>query len=219
MNIVITGAARGIGLSMVRHYLSQGATVYATCRTASDALIASQAVVIENIDVTQEAAVASIKAALGANKIDLLINNAGFLANDNKDNLDYALLDQQWHVNAVAPLRVSLGLLECLADNAKIALVSSIMASMTKNDMGGSYGYRMSKAALNAAGKSLAIDLKEQGIAVGLLHPGWVTTEMTGMTGTIGPDEVAVQLADRIAGFTLENSGTFWHAEGEVLPW
>lgn len=219
MNIVITGAARGIGLSMVRHYLSQGATVYATCRSASDALKASQAVVIENIDVTEETAIAKIKAALGANKIDLLINNAGFLANDNKDKLDYALLDQQWRVNAVAPLRVSLGLLECLADNAKIALVSSIMASMTKNDMGGSYGYRMSKAALNAAGKSLAIDLKEKGITVGLLHPGWVTTEMTGMTGTIGPDKVAVQLAERIADFTLENSGTFWHAEGEILPW
>lgn len=219
MNILITGAARGIGLSLVKHYLAKGHTVWAACRNASDELKATTAKVVENIDVTQADSIEQLKAGLAGNRIDVLINNAGFLANDDWQNIDYALLDQQWQVNAVAPLRVSLGLLSVLAKNAKIALVSSIMASMTKNDMGGSYGYRMSKAALNAAGKSLALDLKEQGISVGLLHPGWVTTEMTGMTGNIGPDEVAVQLAERIAGFNLENTGTFWHAEGGVLPW
>lgn len=219
MNILITGAARGIGLALCQLYHSQGHQVWATCRTASEELLAAGVNVIENIDVCAEDATAKIKQALAGNQLDVLVNNAGYLANDSVEAIDYAELDKQWQVNAVAPLRISLGLLGSLKPQAKIAFISSIMASMSNNDMGGSYGYRMSKAALNAAGKSLAVDLKEQGISVGLLHPGWVTTALTGMTGHIGPDEVALQLAERIEQISLENSGTFWHAEGEVLPW
>ena len=93
------------------------------------------------------------------------------------------------------------------------------MGSIADNDSGGSYGYRMSKAALNSAGVSLAKDLHPHGIAVAILHPGYVRTEMTGNSGLIDVDESVTGLLKRIDELSLENSGTFWHTNGEVLPW
>ena len=93
------------------------------------------------------------------------------------------------------------------------------MGSIDDNDSGGSYAYRMSKSAVNAAGKSLSIDLKPKGIAVAILHPGWVRTDMTGHGGLIDPDESAAGLIQRMEELTLETSGTFWHTNGEKLPW
>ena len=93
------------------------------------------------------------------------------------------------------------------------------MGSIADNDSGGSYGYRMSKAALNAAGASLAIDLRPRGISVAILHPGYVRTEMTGNAGLIDADESVSGLLKRIDELTPDNSGSFWHSNGDVLPW
>ena len=93
------------------------------------------------------------------------------------------------------------------------------MGSIDDNTSGSHYGYRMSKTALNSAGKSLSIDLKDKGIAVGIIHPGWIQTEMTGHTGNDTPDTAAKQIIDRINELSLENTGTFWHANGSLLPW
>jgi NAD(P)-dependent dehydrogenase (short-subunit alcohol dehydrogenase family) len=93
------------------------------------------------------------------------------------------------------------------------------MGSIADNDSGGSYGYRMSKAALNAAGKSLSVDLKEEGHPVFLLHPGYVKTDMTNHTGYIDTNESAEGLYQVMKNKTLADTGTFWHTNGEPLPW
>jgi NAD(P)-dependent dehydrogenase (short-subunit alcohol dehydrogenase family) len=93
------------------------------------------------------------------------------------------------------------------------------MGSIADNSSGGRYGYRASKAAFNAFGRSLAIDLKGRGIAVAQLHPGFVKTRMVNFGGLITPQESAAGLAERIEALNLENSGSFWHCNGEELPW
>jgi NAD(P)-dependent dehydrogenase (short-subunit alcohol dehydrogenase family) len=110
-------------------------------------------------------------------------------------------------------------LLPCLERGAKVALITSRMGSIADNGSGGAYGYRMSKAALNAAGMSLARDLASRGIAVVLLHPGYVKTEMTGGSGNVSAEKSASQLIGRIEALDLAHSGSFWHANGETLPW
>ena len=99
-----------------------------------------------------------------------------------------------------------------------MALSLAVWVSIEDNTSGGSYGYRMSKVAVSMAGKSLAVDLKPQGIAVGILHPGLVSTDMTGNQG-IPASEAAAGLLKRIEELNLENTGSFWHAKGEILPW
>ncbi len=94
------------------------------------------------------------------------------------------------------------------------------MGSIEDNSSGGSYGYRMSKVALCMAGKSLSVDLKPSGIPVAILHPGLVSTRMTGFTSKgINPKESVKGLIQRIDELTIDNTGTFWHANGEILPW
>jgi NAD(P)-dependent dehydrogenase (short-subunit alcohol dehydrogenase family) len=116
-------------------------------------------------------------------------------------------------------LLITQALLGNLDEGSKVGIITSRMGSIADNDSGGSYGYRMSKAAVNAAGKSLAIDLKPRGIAVGILHPGWVRTDMTGRNGLIDANESAKGLLARMDELNLDNTGTFWHANGELLPW
>ena len=135
-------------------------------------------------------------------------------------DFDPESLRRQFEVNAIGPLRVTHALMDHLLPGAKVILMTSRMGSIDDNSSGGSYGYRMSKVALCMAGKSLAIDLKSQGIAVALLHPGLVRTRMTGFTAQgVTPEESVDGLLARIDNLNLENSGTFWHANGEILPW
>ena len=159
-------------------------------------------------------------AAVGKRSIDLLINNAGILlwAKDFPE-LDVAGIRKQFEVNALAPLRITAALRDRLGKGSKIALVTSRMGSIDDNSSGGGYGYRMSKAALNMAGKSLAVDLAGAGVAVAILHPGMVRTEMIGGRGQVEPSDAARGLLARIDELTLETSGGFWHANGERLPW
>ena len=122
-------------------------------------------------------------------------------------------------VNAFAPILLTQDLQAHLAGPCKLAFITSRMGSVADNGSGGYYGYRMSKAALNAGAKSLAIDLAPQGAAVAILHPGFVRTRMTGGNGQLEPAESARMLIARIDALDAANSGTFWHANGDVLPW
>ena len=153
-------------------------------------------------------------------QVDVLIQNAGIAEFNSLDNLDPQSIVNQFEVNALSPLCFVKTMLTHLSKSAKIALISSRMGSIEDNSSGGSYGYRMSKVALCMAGKSLSVDLKPRGIAVAILHPGLVSTRMTGFTSNgIQPEESVKGLIQRIDELTLENTGTFWHQNGEILPW
>lgn len=218
-NVLITGANRGIGLQLAKQYAEQGAHVFAACRKASAELVDSKVTVISGIDVTDADAAAKLSNELDGTKIDILVNNAGILTRENLENAPTADIQQQFNVNALAPLQLTLRLRSQLNENAKVIMITSRMGSMSDNGSGGYYGYRMSKAALNAAGVALACDLRSSGIAVALLHPGYVQTDMVNNTGDITATEAASRLRQRIAELNLQNSGTFWHSNGEVLPW
>ena len=193
-NIVITGANRGIGLSFCKYYHSLGYHVFAVCRTKSEELGACANHIISGIDIASSSNCQKLIHALSGSRIDLLINNAGLLLDNRLGSIQYDTIEMQFQVNALGALRITEGLIPNLRTNAKVALISSRMGSIDDNSSGGRYGYRMSKAALNAAGKSLAIDLKPKKIAVGIYHPGLVSTDMIGGIGDISSDEAARQI-------------------------
>ena len=216
---LVTGANRGIGLALCRRLKERGREVVAVCRTPSPALEALGVRVEAGVDVTSDEAVAALARRLEGVELDELICNAGILREDGLDDRAYGDIRAQLEVNAIAPLRVVAALHHRLRRGGKIALITSRMGSMGDNGSGGYYGYRMSKAALNAAGMSMARDLASAGIAVAILHPGFVRTDMTGATGNVDPADAAKQLVDRLEALTPETTGTFWHANGQVLPW
>jgi len=226
-NVVITGANRGIGLELAKHYRQLDYTVIGLCRESSEELDEIADMVISDIDVRSEESIEMVAEVLAqtlinsdsGQKIDVLINNAGVFMNETLDEMDFDNFQDQLEINAVAPLRVTHTFQSMLWEGSKVALITSRMGSVADNGSGGYYGYRASKAALNAIGKSLAIDLKPKGIAVALLHPGYVQTRMVGFNGDISPEQAATQLAQRIEELTLESSGSFWHSNGELLPW
>ncbi|AMQ89419.1 SDR family oxidoreductase [Marinobacter sp. LQ44] len=217
--VVITGANRGIGLELARHYAREGCEVIGVCRQSSDELAKVANQVIDGVDVTTDAGIDALKTGLAGKSISLLINNAGLLQDEQLGSIDFDSIRTQMEINAYAPLRVTEALVPQIREGGKIANITSRMGSIADNDSGGRYGYRASKAALNAFGKSLAVDLKPRGIAVAQLHPGYVKTRMVNFGGLITPEESAKGLAERIANLNLENSGSFWHSNGEELPW
>ncbi len=216
---LITGANRGIGLELARQLKARGDEVVAACRTASPALKALGVRVEEGVDVTRPETLEALAGRLEGATLDLLIANAGILELTSLDDLDFDSVRRQFEVNAMGPLRTVVALRAALGEGSKIGIVTSRMGSVSDNDSGGGYGYRMSKTAVNMAGKSLAIDLRPDGIAVALLHPGWVRTEMTGNNGLIDAEDSAAGLLARLDALTLESSGSFWHQNGERLPW
>ncbi len=218
MNIVITGANRGIGLELTRRYAKDN-HVYALCRQSSTELN-----LLPNVTVIDECDVSSTDSIIRATSlcpptIDILINNAGILRRVSLESLNEDLIYKQFDINAVGPLRVTNAFLNSLKKDSKIILITSRMGSIDDNSSGSHYGYRMSKAALNMAGKSMAIDLNSQGICVGIIHPGWVKTDMTGQTGHYSVDVAAEQIISRIDELNMSNSGSFWHSDGSELPW
>lgn len=219
MNVVITGGNRGIGLALTKQYKAMGATVYATCRNSCDELNSAGVNVIKSVDVSKPEELGEKLASLKDVKIDLLINNAGVLGRESIDDWDPNTIDYQFRVNAMGPLLVTQTLLPNLVEGSKVALISSRMGSMADNGSGGYYGYRMSKAALNAVGVSLTRDLGIKGIAVGIFHPGFVQTEMVNGAGDIDADTCASRLCKRIEELNVDNSGRFIHSNGDVLPW
>lgn len=219
---LVTGASRGIGLEFCRQLKARGDNVVAVCRSPSEALANLGVEVMHGIDVTDPETVANLAERLQGRNIDVLINNAGVLRRDRLGALGDESTDDmllQFRTNSLGPLLVTEALLANLGEGAKIGIVTSRMGSVADNTSGGYYGYRMSKAAVNIAGVSLARDLADRRIAVALLHPGYVRTDMTGHEGFCDVDEAVTGMLARLDALTPETSGGFWHANGEVLAW
>ncbi|QIR14638.1 SDR family oxidoreductase [Shewanella aestuarii] len=218
-NIVITGANRGIGLALAKAFSRQGDTVYALCRQSSAELAEMNGKVITGIDVTEQSGIDAMTMALNNINIDVLVCNAGILRDENLAKFNLDTLRAQYEVNALAPLRVVHALQAQLNEGSKVAMITSRMGSIADNGSGGRYGYRMSKAALNAASMSLSIDLAPRNIAVGIYHPGYVQTEMVNYGGDISSTECASRLLQLIDDLDMSQTGVFRHSNGQVLPW
>lgn len=219
-HVLVIGANRGIGLALCRQLAARGDQVIATTRRPSSNLSGVPGIEIhEGVDVTVPESVEALREHIGDDALDVLIVVAGILKRVALDAFDPDVIREQFEVNALGTLATTVTLLPCLKDGAKIGLLTSRMGSIADNTSGGSYGYRMSKAALNMAGRSLAVDLGPRGIAVAILHPGWVKTDMTGGSGLIDAETSAAGLIERLDELNTETSGTFWHQNGEVLPW
>lgn len=217
---LVTGANRGIGLEYCRQLKARGDDVVAVCRQASDELEGLGVRVEAGLELSDSQAIDDLEQRLDGLPLDGVILNAGILQSMGLMDLDPDGIRRQFEVNALAPLLLARALVDQMPSGAKLVLMTSRMGSIDDNCSGGSYGYRMSKVALNMAGKSLAIDLEPRGIAVAILHPGLVRTRMIRFNPSGIPPEQSVKgLLARIDGLTLATSGSFWHANGELLPW
>lgn len=222
--IVITGANRGIGLAMATICHNNGDTVYALCRQSSPQLESLGVTIIDQIDIATDSGIDHAKTALSNINIDLLINNAGILRDESLQDFNQETIIEQFNVNALAPLALTQALLTNFSAGSKIAFITSRMGSITDNGSGGRYGYRMSKAALNIGAMSIAKDLVQAQIAVGIYHPGYVQTDMVNAVGEtsngdISTDVAAKRLLNLMSNLSMAESGVFKHSNGEVLPW
>lgn len=224
-SIVITGTNRGIGLSLARFYKDDGWRVYACCRHESPELKAleDERFSIHRLDLSYDDQINQFARTMQNTPIDVLFNNAGVYGPSNNQigSLNMQGLSDTVCINALGPLLLSQALLPNLkaGDQKIIASLTSLMGSIGDNNSGGHYPYRMSKAALNAGMKSLAIDLGSQGIKVLILHPGWVRTDMGGVNGELSADESALHLLQLITNATSRDSGCFLDVYGNSLPW
>ena len=222
MKAVIIGANRGIGLGLVKQYIKNGWEVWAVCRSQSEELEALRSKtglrILSGIDVSKEQDRQQLRAAL-PERIDQLIHNAGILRRDSLMMVDETAIVEQFMINALSPLQTIQQVYTKMNKNGKIGIMTSRMGSIADNTSGGMYGYRMSKAAVNMAGKSLAEDLRGAKIGVYLLHPGFVQTDMTGGNGYITVQQSASGLYERMQELRLEQTGTFWHTDGTQLTW
>ena len=232
LNIAVVGANRGIGLELTRQLSESGNKVYAFCRTTSEDLSNLKNVtVVDDFEVTDftkmstqlktlDFSFGDYETAESENSnLDVLIHVSGIYRSDSIDELNEDELVEQFKVNALAPILSVKAFLPYLKEQSKVGLITSRMGSIEDNTSGGMYGYRMSKAALNMAGKSLSEDLKDNDITVLLLHPGYVKTDMTSNQGDITAKQSALGLIKVLEEKTLDDSGTFWHMNGEPLPW
>ena len=218
---LVVGANRGIGLDICRQLHERGDQVIAACRTPGadlEGLGGTDFTVISGVDVADPRSVGELATQLKDTPVDLLLHNAGMLTNETLDDLNFENMLKQYQVNTLGPLRVVHALLGNLKAGSKIGIVSSRVGSLADNTSGGNYGYRVSKAAVNMVGVNLAHDLRAREIPVVLLHPGLVATEMTGGRGIEAAD-AARGLIQRMQQLSLDDSGSFWHAEGYRLPW
>ncbi|PJZ70155.1 short-chain dehydrogenase [Leptospira perolatii] len=217
-HILITGANRGIGFELSKQLFQKGYDVLAACRKSSEPLKRTSIPIFEGLDLTDPRGFESLSNRISGKPLDLLINNAGILLPDNLETIDFEEVETQFLVNALGPIRLTRHLLPKMKDGSKIVFITSRMGSIGDNSSGGYYGYRMSKAALNAGAVSLARDLAQRHISIAILHPGMVATEMTGRQG-IPVSEAASGLIRQIETWDLSKSGQFYHQNGEHLPW
>ena len=220
LNYLVTGSNRGIGLEFCKQLKGKGINVIATCRKTSVELNKLGVNVIEGVDITSEKSIANLKKLLYGKNIDCLVNNAGIADYNSLNEFDLSSIKRQFEVNALSPLSFTRELLGFLNKGSRIAFITSRMGSIEDNTSGGSYGYRMSKVALSMAAKSLSIDLLKKEIYVAILHPGLVSTRMTGFTKNgISTLESVSGLLEIINSLDKNNTGTFWHSNGQILPW
>ena len=229
--ILITGASRGLGLEFAAQYARAGWRVHATCRdpAAADALNAVAAgapatVALHRLDVTDHGQVLALAEALGGEPIDVLLNNAGVYVDHDRafGNVDYAGWEETLRVNTLGPMRLIEAFVDRVAASARklIVCISSQMGSIGDTVGGsGSYAYRSSKAALNAVVKGLAGDLRDRGVTVVAVHPGWVATDMGGAGAPLGPAESVRAMRAMIERLAPAASGTFLKYDGSEIPW
>ncbi|GAB6139366.1 SDR family oxidoreductase [Methylosoma difficile] len=228
--VLITGANRGLGLEFCRQYAQAGWQVLAACRQPQKAhdlqrlAGLSPNLQLHALDVSDLAQIDALAEQLSGQTLDLLINNAGVYGDNNSNGfgqMDYAAWASVLEINCQAPVKMAEAFLPQLqkSQQALIANVSSLMGSISDNTSGGSIMYRSSKAALNAAMKSLAIELGKQNIGVITLHPGWVKTDMGGPNALIEAEASVAGMRTVLADFYLAQSGSFVKYDGTQLPW
>jgi len=232
--VLITGANRGIGLEFARQYLAEGWHVLAACRDprrADDLRGVPQGagrLDILKLDLSETSSFDSFAAEARslAQKLDLLVNNAGILPeHGDSDGLAPESLTDAFRVNTVGPVfltRSLVPLLELAAPGALVVNISSTMGSIhSKEGEGphGDYAYSISKTALNMATRLLANDLREKGIAVVAQCPGWVRTSMGGESATLSPAEAVTALRKTFAAVRIEDSGRFQDRHGRLIDY
>lgn len=229
-SVLVTGANRGLGLEFCRQYAAAGWRVFAACRAPANAAgllaLAGQyaGISIHTLDVADFAQADALAAELAGEGIDLLLNNAGVFGDTGGrgfGNLDYAAWEHTLRINVMAPMKLAEAFVPHLqrGQGRLIATVSSLMGSLADNTSGGSILYRSSKAGVNAAMKSLAIDLQPRGIGVLILHPGWVKTDMGGPNALIEVEESIAGMRRVLDEFTPQQSGGFVRYDGQTAPW
>ncbi|BEV00964.1 SDR family oxidoreductase [Novosphingobium olei] len=224
--VAITGAARGIGLEIARQHVEAGDNVIALARSASDQLndlaaASNGKLTIHAMDVAEDASVKAAAAASGSDPIDVLYNVAGVTGPSSEKELetaDWQAWNDTFNVMVQGPLRVLQAFLPRMDKGAKVINITSQLGASTW-PYGGFYAYAASKAALNRLMRSVAIDLKDRGVIVGLVHPGWVQTDMGGAGADITPAESAAGIRKVAADWTLETSGDFLKWNGEPHAW
>lgn len=222
--VFITGANRGIGLEFVRQYAADGWRVVATARDpgAADELSAAEGdVIVRALDLDGDFFEIDWKGVAGTDPIDVFINNAGVMGPTWLDAIDdAAAFVNALAVNTVAPVVLAKAVLPLVAAaKGKLVAISSRMGSIADNDSGGFIAYRATKAGLNAAWRSLALEVKEQGVIAAALHPGWVRTRMGGTSAPLGVEESVSAMRRTIAGLTPERAGGFYNYDGASIPW
>lgn len=228
MRWAVTGANRGIGLELVRQLAARGDHVEALARDPAKGGLAELAhahpglVRTHVCDVTSDASVEAARLSIGEAAVDVVVNNAGVMGKMQAfEDLDLADVARTIDTNAMGPIRVTRALMENLLRGAakKVICVTSGMGSISDNTRGGAYGYRMSKAALNMAMKSLSVDFSSRGLSVAVINPGWVRTDMGGSGAMIdAPTSVSMMLA-RIDAMTPSDNGAFLDYKGGTLPY
>lgn len=223
---VITGASRGIGLELTRQFLELGYRVIATYRDQPSAqlseLLTHKTLTLLELEVTNSDSITKFSGNLTDTPIDILINNAGVLGLGD-ESLE-GITPEDWAttfaVNTIAPLMVSRALLPQIKSSAKprIITISSQMGSLNLHGTG-MYAYRSSKAAVNKSMQILALELKEQGVIVCPVHPGWVQTDMGGATADITVQESAAGIINLIRQLGIEQTGKFFTWEGKEHAW
>jgi NAD(P)-dependent dehydrogenase (short-subunit alcohol dehydrogenase family) len=226
MTTVVIGADKGIGLEIVKALAArQEPDVLAVCLGDGGDAAPHAARVIGHVNVASSEDVGHMAAAIGEmfSRIDMLLHVSGIMSMDTLGALDYEQAKREFDINALGPLRTVEACLPLLKEGAKVGIVTSRVGSLSDNSSGGQYAYRLSKAAANMAGLNLHHDLSKRGVAVRMLHPGMVKTDLVkiypGEYNYITPAQAALGLIARMDELTLAASGQFRHGNGDLLPW